>query len=71
VQIYIYERGNTVIEAARQRVYELLHRSKLAPAGADVGAFEVVHTGDLPEMREEALDCTVRMSRYMATVLRR
>lgn len=71
VQIYFYSLNGDAIETARQRVYDLLHRSKLAPSGADVGTFEVVHASDLPLLREESLDCLVRMSRYVCTVLRR
>lgn len=70
VALYFYQRSGTAsIEAARARVYELLHRQKLTPEDG-TGCYEIVHTGDLLDMEDTALQAPMAVSRYQCTVQR-
>lgn len=71
-ELYFYERaGTTNIEAARERAYDLLHYQKLTPVGATAGCWEIHHLGDVTGEEDEALRCSLEMSRFEAVVLRR
>lgn len=62
--IYFYQRrGYTAIEAAIERVYNLLNMQKL---GIDQ-VWEIRHADDMPNLQDQALDCSLAMSRYMVT----
>jgi hypothetical protein len=66
VTVWFYQRaGYDAIEAARQRVYALLHRQKLAN-----GMYEIRHANDLLDSEDPALGVPMMMSRYVATVER-
>ena len=66
VAVYFYERdGYTNIDAARERVYALLHRQQVGS-----GVWEIRHAGDIPEQRDPALDCALGVSRFQVTRLR-
>lgn len=70
VVVYFYQRsGYDSIEAARKRVYELLHRVKLRPVDGS-GCYEVRHVNDVIDVEDGALHVPMAMSRYMATVER-
>ena len=71
LQVLLYERhGYTSIEAARRRIYDLLHDTQLTPTSGD-GCYEIVHTGDVLEQEDGALGAALAVSRYMATVQRK
>lgn len=64
--IFLYERsGFTNIDAARARIWTLLHKQKLGS-----GTYEVAHADDVLDQEEPALGCSMARSRYMATRLR-
>lgn len=68
--IVIYFYGPLVaIEAARQRVYQLLHRTKLTPSDGS-GCYDIRHANDLLDQEEPELGVPMAMSRYVATVQR-
>ncbi len=70
ITIYLYERaGYDAIEAARKRIYALLHRQKLTPVDGS-GCYEVRHVNDVIDAEDSALHVPMAMSRYMATVER-
>jgi hypothetical protein len=63
VTIYLYERAGVAhIEAARLRIYALLHRATLAPASG--GAWEMGHVSDVLGQRDDALRCALVLCRY-------
>lgn len=65
VVIYFYDRhGYTNIEAARQRVYALLHRVKVT------GSYEVRHADDVLDQEEESLGAAMAVSRFVVTMER-
>jgi hypothetical protein len=65
VVIYFYDRhGYTNIEAARQRVYALLHRVKVT------GSYEVRHADDVLDQEEESLGAAMAVSRFVVTIER-
>lgn len=66
VTIWFYQRvGYDNIEAARQRVYALLHRVKLSD-----GFYEIRHANDLLDQEDPGLNVSMSMSRYVATIER-
>lgn len=70
-QVLLYERhGYTSIEAARRRIYDLLHDTQLTPASGD-GCYEIVHTGDVLDQEDAALGAAMAVSRFMATIQRK
>lgn len=70
ITIWFYDRaGYGAIEAARRRVYQLLHRQKVTPADGS-GCYEVRHANDLLDQEEPALGVPMAMSRYVATIQR-
>jgi hypothetical protein len=70
VVVYFYERaGYANIEAARKRVYDLLHRVKVTPEDGS-GNYDVRHGNDLVDVEDQALHVPMAMSRYVCTVQR-
>ena len=68
VALWLYQQaGSEAIDAARERAYQVLHRSQLAGSG---GMWEVLHAGDVLGAEVQALGVPVIMSRYVATVNR-
>lgn len=68
--IWFYDRtGYTAIDAARKQVYQLLHRTKLAPSDGS-GCYDIRHANDLLDQEEPDLGAAMAMSRYVATVQR-
>lgn len=64
VTIWFYQRdGYTAIEAARARVYTLLHRTKVV-------GWDVRHSNDLIDMEDPALNIPMAVSRYACTINR-
>lgn len=65
VVIYFYDRhGYTNIEAARRRVYDLLHRVKV------IGSYEVRHANDMLDQEDEPLGAAMAVSRFVVTMER-
>lgn len=65
VMVYFYDRhGYTNIEAARQRIYALLHRVRVA------GSYDVRHANDVLDQEEAALGAAMAVSRYVVTMER-
>lgn len=70
VTIWFYDRASYAsIEAARKRVYALLHRQKLVPTDGS-GNYEIRHANDLLDMEDPTLGAAMCMSRFVATVQR-
>ena len=70
ITVWFYARDSyTAIEAARKRVYALLHRSKLTPSDGS-GCYDIRHANDLLDQEEPELGVPMAMSRYVATVQR-
>ncbi len=69
VSLYFYEaKGAQNIDAALARAYVLLHEQKVTPA---VGAcWEIRHADDVLDARDDALNCSLAISRYQATIRR-
>lgn len=64
VTVWFYQRdGYAQIEAARARVYALLHRTNIV-------GWDVRHINDLLDMADPALHVPMAMSRYQCTVNR-
>lgn len=64
VVVMFYERcGYEVIDAALERTYVLLHRSKVGGAGV----WEVTHADDVRDVEDGALGCSMGYSRYVVT----
>ena len=70
--LYLYQRhGYTAIEAARQRIYTLLHRQILVPTDGS-GCYEILHSNDLLGLEDSALDgAALTTSRFYAVVQRK
>lgn len=65
VEIYFYERaGYANIQTAMQRVYQLLHRENAWIQGV----WEIRHADSLRELRDDALECSLGLSRYEVLV---
>ena len=63
VALYFYQRrGYDVIDQAMARALVLLHREKL-----ESGVWEVAWTDDVLDQKDDALGCSLGMSRYMVT----
>lgn len=61
LEIYFYQRaGYDNIKTAMQRVYNLLHRQNAWIKGV----WEIRHADSLREIRDEALGCSLGLSRY-------
>ena len=68
--LYFYERaGHENIEAAMARAYQLLHRQRLTPTGGG-GCWEIRHTDDVPGQEDDALRCSLGISRFSAYIMR-
>lgn len=68
VTLWLYQQAGSVqIEAARDRAYQVLHRSTLAGSG---GVWDIVHAGDILGAEVQSLGVPVIMSRFAATVNR-
>lgn len=66
LRVFFYERsGYTGIDTARERVFTLLNRQKIGSA-----TFEIRWVDDIPDQQDEALDCSLAMSRYEIVRLR-
>lgn len=70
VLLYFYQRfGYAAIRPARQRVYELVHRTKIAPVGTDK-LWRIDHANDILDSGDQALGAAMILSRYVATIER-
>lgn len=67
VLVLFYQRyGYAVIDPAMGRVYTLLNMTKVGGSGV----WNMVHANDVRDLRDQALDCSMAMSRYVATRMR-
>lgn len=69
-QIFFYEQsGYENIDAAKERVYDLLHGESVE---LDQGFnYEIEHANDLGNSEDPVLNCSMDFSRYRAILLRR
>ena len=68
VQLFFYQRfGYAAIEAAADRCYQLLHRSRPTPENGD-GMAELLHADDLRGMEDQALNAAMIISRYVGNL---
>jgi len=67
--VMLYQRsGYDNVEAARERIYALLHQQRVTPS---IGAcWEIAHADDVLDQEDEALGCSLAVSRYVAMVRR-
>ncbi len=71
VVLYLYQRfGYDAIEAARRRCFALLQKQSLPSTGSG-SVYELIHANDLLGVEDQALGCSLIVSRYVATVMRR
>jgi len=67
--LLFYQRsGYDSIDAARARAYALLHKERVSPGSG--GCWEIDHSDDVMDVRDEALRCSLAISRYVAMVRR-
>jgi len=67
--LLLYQRtGYEAIEAARLRLYTLLHGQKVGPSIG--GCWQIRHSSDVPDVEDAALGCSLVISRFVATILR-
>jgi hypothetical protein len=67
--VMFYERnGYANTAAARARVYALLHRQRVAPSSGS--CWQIRHSDDVLETQDEALGCSLEMSRFYAVINR-
>jgi hypothetical protein len=58
--------GYDVIDPAMAQTYALLHRSKIGSGGV----WEIDHASDVLDLEDQALNCSLSISRYAITRLR-
>lgn len=69
IMVYLYAQlGYTEINQAIARIYDLLHRQKIAPGSG--GCWQIVHANDLLDMEDPELGVAMATSRYVATISR-
>ncbi len=62
VTVWLYQRyGYATTKAARNRIYTLLHRQRLALDGF----WQINHATDLPNLDAPGMDAALEMSRYV------
>jgi len=62
--VYLYQRrGYDKIDAALERIFALLHRQKLG----QTNVWEITHADDVRDQQDQALDCSLAISRYVVT----
>ncbi len=67
ISIFFYQQtGYEEIDAARKRVYELLHRQTAAIAGV----WDIRHVNDTPVLDDPALRCSMALSEFVMAVNR-
>lgn len=67
VEIYLYNAP----DEASERIYDLLHDTRLQPAGATAGVWRIEHADDIAEQEDPALRASLDVSRYTAIIRRR
>ncbi len=71
ITIYFYQRtGNTTIESAMDRAYELLHDKKIGAGTFAILHDQTVHSYEIFEREANALDASMGMQRYLQTKYR-
>jgi hypothetical protein len=66
--VMLYQRrGVDSIDAARRRIYELLHRQRLTPAN-DSSCWQIAHDSDVLDAWDDALDCRMQVCRFYAII---
>jgi len=66
IEIYLYQAP----DAARERIYDLLHDTRLQPAGSG-STWRIEHADDVLGQEDQALRARLTMSRFTALVRRR
>ena len=65
--ILLYERsGYASVEAARTRLYSLLHRAKVTPSAGS--CWRIDHAGDVLDARDQVLGCSLVISRFVGVI---
>lgn len=68
LRVFLYQRdGYAAIEAARERIFSLLHRQKLS---TEYNTWEFMHADDVGGQEDPALSCSLAVSRYVVHRLR-
>ena len=68
--VLLYERsGYDDVETARERIYTLLHRQCVSPETGSCWTIE--HADDVLDQEDSALGCSLEITRYAATIMRR
>lgn len=66
INIYLYERaGYDNIDAARNRILQLLHDQKLTPVNGGT-CWKILHSNDTLDQEDQALRCSMALTRYGA-----
>jgi hypothetical protein len=72
LDIYVYQRGGSgysSVEAARKRIYTLLHRQSVVPENGGT-CWQIRHTNDVLDTRDDVLDASLAVARFRATWLK-
>jgi hypothetical protein len=71
VYVYFYQRaGNSIIESAMDRAYTLLHDKKIGSGTFRIEHDQTIHTYELIEREDNALDAQMGVQRYVQVKLR-
>ena len=66
LNIYLYERaGYDNIEAARNRIFQLLHGQQLTPVSGGT-CWEILHSNDTLDQEDQALRCSMALTKFAA-----
>lgn len=72
VDVYLYQRsgsGFASVEAARKRIYILLHRQSVVPVNGGT-CWQIRHTNSVLDTRDDVLDASMAVARYRAIWLK-
>lgn len=68
--LMLYQRvGSDTIDVARRRIFTLLNKQVIRPVD-DGACWEVAHAGDTLDAEDQALGCSLAVSRFVATIRR-
>lgn len=71
IAIFFYQRaGYDIIQQARHRTYQLLHRSQPISLDPNHSFFEIRHANDLSGQEDIALNASLEQSRYEGIIQR-
>lgn len=67
IELYLYQKaGYDQIDAAINRIYQLLHRQKVTPSAGT--CWEIYHDNDTPDTEDSALQVALKRSRFIAYI---